>query len=91
MHGTGDRGGTIMEGLQGREQTALELGRSLRTIARWERMGMPVIRVGTLRLHDPVSVREWLRAQEQKQDAPRRGRRPGTKQDAPRRPGKRPG
>lgn len=69
----GNIGGAITQGLQSREQTALQLGRSVRTIARWERMGLPVIRVGTLRLHDPISVREWLRSRERCYDAPRRG------------------
>ncbi len=40
------------------------------TIQRWERLGLPVIRVGTVRMHDPASVREWLRSRERRQDAP---------------------
>lgn len=69
----GNIGGAVTQGLQSREQTALQLGRSVRTIARWERMGLPVIRVGTLRLHDTSSIREWLRSRERRHDAPRRG------------------
>ena len=58
----------VTAGLQSREQTALELGRSIRTIARWERRGLPVIQIGTLRLHDPASVREWLKSLERRQN-----------------------
>lgn len=66
--------GAITAGLQTRDATAVEFGRSERTIQRWERMGLPVIRVGTVRMHDPAAVRDWLRSQQQRQDVPRRGR-----------------
>lgn len=70
----------ITEGLQSRAATAAEFGRSERTIQRWERTGLPVIRVGTVRMHDPAAVREWLRTQQRQQDVPQRGR--------PRKPGR---
>ena len=65
--------GTILDGLQSREATAAEFGRSIRTVQRWERLGLPLIMVGTVRMHDPVSVREWLKSRERKQDLPRGG------------------
>jgi len=49
-----------------REELALELGLSARTIARWEvlRTGPPITRIGRQVLYRKSSVRAWLAAQE---------------------------
>ena len=68
--------GSILLGLQTRADTAAELGVSVRTLSRWERFGMPTIRVGAQRWHDPASVRAWLLARERRHDiSPRATRR----------------
>lgn len=60
----------IMAGLVERKRLLAEAGVSERTILRWERAGMPCIRVGMLRLYDPVKVREWLLSHEYRDVAP---------------------
>lgn len=47
---------------------AAALGRSTRTLARWhdQRIGPPRIQVGRLVLYRKESLRDWLRAQEQR-------------------------
>jgi hypothetical protein len=49
-----------------REELALELGISPRTVARWEvlRTGPPITRIGRQVLYRKSSVRVWLAAQE---------------------------
>ena len=79
MDDTGDGKGAITRGLQLREVTAAEFRKSIRTISRWERMGLPVICVGAVRMHDPVSVRRWLEGRERRHDAPGRGRPKGAR------------
>lgn len=54
----------IMAGLVERKRLLAEAGVSERTVLRWERAGLPCIRVGMLRLYDPVKVREWLLSHE---------------------------
>ncbi len=68
----------ITAGLLIRPQIASDLDCSERTIIRREHAGMPVIRVGMLRLYNPAAVREWLLTHERRHDMPRRGR-PATK------------
>jgi hypothetical protein len=70
------------DGLITRETLAKQLNNlSTRTIIRYERMGMPFIALGNLRLYNPSSVRDWLLSHEKGRGAahtaPRRGRPPG--------------
>jgi hypothetical protein len=65
---------SITAGLATRQQLAAELHCSERTIIRREHQGMPVIRLGTLRLYNPEAVRAWIMAHEHRRDAPKRGR-----------------
>ena len=51
-----------------------QLGKCDRTIIRYERAGMPFIRVGALRLYNPEKVQEWLMSHERTHAVPRRGR-----------------
>lgn len=67
--------GPILAGLHTRDETATEIGCSVRTILRWERQGLPVIRVGARRWHDPEAVRIWLLSHERRHEAPGRGAR----------------
>jgi hypothetical protein len=64
----------ITEGLATLSQLANELQCSERTIRRREHQGMPVIRLGTLRLYNPDSVRAWLMTHERRREMPKRGR-----------------
>lgn len=64
----------ILAGLVERKGLADTMGRSERTIIRWERLGMPFIKLGMMRLYDPAKVREWLLGLEQRPTAPKRGR-----------------
>lgn len=65
---------SITAGLIDRKQLAAEWRCGERTIIRRERAGMPVIRLGMLRLYDPAKVRSWVLAHESRHDAPKRGR-----------------
>lgn len=58
------------------EGLARLLGRSLRTLDRWEkdRTGPPRIKIGKLRLYDLSLVPEWLKQNERKFPEARRGR-----------------
>ena len=77
-HKTAD---TIMSGLLTRTEIAKALRCTERTVMRREQSGMPVIRIGMLRLYSADAVRAWLLEHEQRPDAPRRGR-PVTKRAA---------
>jgi hypothetical protein len=65
---------SITAGLLNRPQIAAEFRCSERTIIRREHAGMPVIRLGMLRLYNPASCRAWLMTHEHRHDAPKRGR-----------------
>jgi phage terminase Nu1 subunit (DNA packaging protein) len=66
---------SVVAGLQSREETARQLGVHTKTISRWEDDGLPVIKVGKLRLHDPAEVRRWILTHQSRPEAPRgRGR-----------------
>ncbi len=65
---------SIIAGLMTLAQIAADLDRSERTILRFDAQGIPVIRVGTLRLYDPAAVREWLLSQQSRRTTPKRGR-----------------
>ena len=65
---------SVLAGLVNRPNLSADLGKSERTIIRWEHAGMPVIRVGMTRLYDPASVRQWLLTHERRHDVPKRGR-----------------
>ena len=65
---------SVIAGLLTRDQLAAQLGRSERTVIRWEHAGLPVIKLGMTRLYDPAKARDWLLTHERRQDAPRRGR-----------------
>ena len=57
----------LLEGYVNREQLAKELGKTLRTIDRWERrrIGPPRVVIGRMILYRREAVREWLLSQEQ--------------------------
>ena len=66
---------SVIAGLVSRAKLALQLDVNQRTLMRWEHEGLPVIRVGKLRLHDPAAVRNWIIShQSRKDEPPRRGR-----------------
>ena len=65
---------SVLAGLLTRASLSDELGKSERTLIRWEHAGMPVIRVGMTRLYDPATVRAWLLTHERRHDVPKRGR-----------------
>ncbi len=69
---------SITAGLATREQLATDLHCSERTIIRREHQGMPVIKLGALRLYNPDAVRAWLMTHERRHDLPKRGR-PGSR------------
>lgn len=65
---------SITAGLATREQLAIDLRCSERTIIRREHQGMPVIKLGSLRLYNPEAVRAWIMTHERRHDVPKRGR-----------------
>ncbi len=65
---------SVLAGLLTRDQLANQLGRSERTVIRWEHAGLPVIKLGMTRLYDPAKAREWLLTHERRHDVPKRGR-----------------
>jgi hypothetical protein len=65
---------SITAGFATRPQLAADLHCSERTIIRREHQGMPVIKLGMLRLYNPQAVREWLMTHERRHDVPKRGR-----------------
>ena len=65
---------SITAGLIDRKQLATEWRCGERTVIRRERAGMPVIRLGMLRLYDPAKVRAWVLEHEHRPSAPKRGR-----------------
>ena len=65
---------SITAGLATREQLATDLRCSERTIIRREHQGMPVIKLGMLRLYNPEAVRAWIMTHERRHDIPKRGR-----------------
>jgi hypothetical protein len=64
----------ITTGLIDRAEVAAELKCGERTILRYEHSGMPVVKIGKLRLYEPAAVREWLLAHAHRHEEPRRGR-----------------
>ena len=67
----------VIGGLLERRELAAALNRSERTIVRYERQGMPFIKLGSRRLYEPEKVRNWILGHEQVPLAPRRGRPSG--------------
>lgn len=65
---------SVTAGLLSRDRIAADLRRSERTVVRYEHAGMPVIKIGMLRLYDPATVRAWLMTHEHRHDVPKRGR-----------------
>jgi len=65
---------SVRDGLEDRSEMAKVLGVTERTVIRYERLGMPFIAVGRLRLYDVSKVRAWLMSHEKNHAAPRRGR-----------------
>ena len=65
---------SITAGFATREQLARDLHCSERTIIRREHQGMPVIKLGSLRLYNPEAVRAWIMTHERRHDVPKRGR-----------------
>ncbi len=72
----------LLEGYLKREQLAKELGKTLRTIDRWERrrIGPPRVVVGRMILYRKEAVREWLLSQEQPPGKDTRGGHNGNSQ-----------
>ena len=56
----GAKAAGITVGLMSLQQAAADLSCTERAIIRFERAGMPVIRIGRSRFYDPFAVREWL-------------------------------
>jgi predicted DNA-binding transcriptional regulator AlpA len=65
----------ILDGYITRESFAAQLGKSLRTIDRWQtqRIGPPRVVIGNTVLFRVASVRAWLESSEQREQ--RKGRR----------------
>jgi hypothetical protein len=76
----------VLDGYVTRENLAAQLGKSMRTIDRWEqhRAGPPRVLVGKTIFYRLESVRNWLLSCEVKRDEPRR-RRPRKATQAERR------
>lgn len=57
----------VLAGFLTREELARQIGRTTRTLERWEsaRTGPPITRIGKTPLYNFESVRAWLAAQEQ--------------------------
>jgi DNA-binding transcriptional MerR regulator len=53
---------SVVAGYDTREALARALGVSEWTIRRWQRLGLPYIKRGHLRLYDRHKVRAWLEA-----------------------------
>ena len=68
---------SITAGLLTRHETAAAFRCSERTIIRREQAGMPVIKLGMLRLYNPEAIRAWLLTYERRHDVPKRGRPAG--------------
>lgn len=71
---TGPTVASITAGLLTRSEAASQFRCSERTIIRREHEGMPVIRLGSLRLYNPEAVRAWLMGYERRREPVRRGR-----------------
>lgn len=71
---TANAAASITAGLIQRKSLAASLERSERTIIRYERAGMPFIKLGMMRFYDPAKVRAWVLSHESRHDAPKRGR-----------------
>jgi phage terminase Nu1 subunit (DNA packaging protein) len=65
---------SIIAGYPTRKKIAADLNCSERTIIRLEHQGMPVIKLGNLRLYNPEAVRAWIMAHERRHDVPKRSR-----------------
>lgn len=50
----------LLGGLADRPRICKALGVSARTVRRCEIKGMPVVKIGLLRLYDPIAVRDWI-------------------------------
>jgi predicted DNA-binding transcriptional regulator AlpA len=66
----------VLDGYLTRENLAAQLGKSMRTIDRWEmhRSGPPRVLIGKTVLYRLESVRAWLLSCEQRRGEPRRRR-----------------
>ena len=64
----------VLDGYLTRENLAAQLGKSMRTIDRWEmhRSGPPRVLIGKTVLYRLESVRDWLLSREQRRGEPRR-------------------
>jgi hypothetical protein len=65
---------TILDDYLSRPKMAEQLGKSERTLERWEslRIGPPVTRIGRELFYNIESAREWLRSREQRMPRERR-------------------
>jgi hypothetical protein len=72
----------VLDGYVTRENLAAQLGKSMRTIDRWEqhRAGPPRVLVGKTIFYRVESVRDWLLSCEQRRGEPRRRRRKSAQQ-----------
>lgn len=67
----------LLDGLMRREALCQELDVTPRTIRRFEVRGMPFVKVGNLRLYDPMAVRVWILSHQERATYCGPARRPG--------------
>jgi hypothetical protein len=67
-------GPKLLDGFLTREQLETEFGWKWRTTLRREAQGLPVVRIGNLKLYPVDRVRAWLLAQLPQREPRRRGR-----------------
>jgi ribosome-binding protein aMBF1 (putative translation factor) len=62
----------IMAGFLSRAELAAQLGKSERTLERWEeqKIGPPITKLGQTPYYKIDSVQEWLRTREQRNNVP---------------------
>jgi hypothetical protein len=51
---------TFLAGYSTREQLSRQIGRTIATLRKWEKRGLPVIKQGNLRLYHNETVRQWI-------------------------------
>jgi hypothetical protein len=66
----------ILDGLVTTDQLRRAFGWSLRTYYGYAEQGLPFLKFGEKRLHDPASVRTWILSRERKHTQARRPGRP---------------
>jgi len=66
-HNNGRKGTTVLDGYMTEDELAAEIGRGLRTLARWRAHceGPPAVTLGRQKLYRRTSVAAWLASLEQ--------------------------